>query len=161
MRGRVDDGRRHRELLLHAVGKVGDEFFRFVGEVHEVEQFFGALVGGVAIETVHATDEAEVFGCGEAAEEGEAFRDNADLTLEFERMGGEVEAEELDLAGGGSEQAGEHFDGGGLPCSVGSEEAEELTGSDAEADAVDGGELAEAAGEVVRGDGGCFHLGQG
>ena len=61
--GAVDDGGGERELFLHAVGEVGDELFRLVGEVHEVEEFFGAAVGGFAIEAVHAADEAEVFGC--------------------------------------------------------------------------------------------------
>src|SRR5439155_19064074 len=33
----VDDGGGERELLLHAVGVVGDERFRPVGELHEIE----------------------------------------------------------------------------------------------------------------------------
>jgi hypothetical protein len=158
---RVDDSGSEREFLLHTVGKVGDEFFRFAGEVHEVEQFFRAPVGGVAIEAIHAADEAEVLGRCEAAEEGKAFRDDADLAFELKRVRREVEAEQLNLAGCGREQAGEHFDCRGLPSAVRAEKAEELPGRDAEADAVNGGELAEATGKVVRGNGWSVHLGQG
>ena len=60
---------------------------------------------------------------------------------------GEVFAEDVDAAGGGGEQAGEHLDGGGFACAVGAEEAEELAGSDGEIDVADCGELAETAGE--------------
>ena len=98
---------------------------------------------------------------GEAAEERQAFGDDADLALDFEGMGGEVEAEDLDVAGGGREQAGEHFDGGGFAGAVGAEEAEELARGDGEGDVIDGGEGAEAAGEVADGDGGRIHWRQG
>ena len=114
-----------------------------------------------AIEAVHAADEAQVFRGGEAAEKREAFGDDADLALDFEGMGGEVEAEKLDVARGGREQPGHHFDGGGFAGSIGSEEAEELTRSDVEGDVIDRGEGAEAAGEVADGDGGRIHWRQG
>ena len=91
--------------------------------------------GGGGVEAVHAADEAEVFGGGEAAEEGEAFGDDADLAFHFDGVCGDcVEAEDLDGAGGGREQAGEHLDGGGFTCAVGAEEAEELAGGDGEVD---------------------------
>ena len=146
--GAVDDGGGEGEFLLHAVGEVGDEFFCFVGEAHELEELGGAGGGGGGVEAVHAADEAEVFGCGETAEEGEAFGDDADLALDFDGVGGGVEAEDLDAAGGGSEEAGEHLDGGGFAGAVGAEEAEELAGRDGEVDVLNGGEVAEAAGEA-------------
>jgi len=62
--GAMNDGGGEGELFLHAVGKVGDELFGFGREVHEVEKLVGTVGGGGAVETVHATDEAEVFGCG-------------------------------------------------------------------------------------------------
>ena len=157
--GAVDDGGGEGEFFLHAVGVVGDEFFGFAGEAHEVEEFGGAGGGGGGVEAVHASDEAEVFGGGEAAEEGEAFGDDADLALDFDGVGDGVEAEDLDGAGGGSEQAGEHLDGGGFAGAVGAEEAEELAGSDGEVDVLNGGEFAEAAGEAG-GDDGRDHVGE-
>jgi hypothetical protein len=65
----------------------------------------------------------------------------------------------LNAAGGGGEESGEHFDGGGLACSVRAEEAEELAGRDGEIDVLNGREVAETAGEVGGGDGGN-HLGE-
>jgi hypothetical protein len=156
----VDDGGGEGELFLHAVGEVGDEFFCFTGEAHELEEFGGADGGGGGVEAVHAADEVQVLGCGEAAEEGQAFGDNADLTLEFHGAGSGVEAEDLDGAGGGCEQAGEHLDGSGLAGAVGAEEAKELAGGDGEVDVLDGGEVAEAAGEIGCDDG-WDHLGEG
>ena len=87
--GAVDDGGGEGEFFLHAVGEVGDELFCFVGEAHELEELVGAGGGGGGVEAVHAADEAEIFGCGEAAEEGEAFGDDADLALDFDGVGGE------------------------------------------------------------------------
>ena len=108
----------------------------------------------VGVEAVHAADEVEIFGCGESAEEREAFRDDADLALDLDGVSGGVEAEDLDAAGGWSEEAGEHLDGGGLACAVGAEEAEELAGRDGEVDVLNGGEVAESTREACGGDGG-------
>jgi hypothetical protein len=80
----VDDGGGKRELLLHAVGEVGDQLARFVGELHEVEELSGAAQGGFAVEAVHAADEVKILGGSEAAHEGHAFGDDADLALEIE-----------------------------------------------------------------------------
>jgi hypothetical protein len=151
--GAVDDGGGEGEFFLHAVGEVGDEFFCFAGEVHELEEFFGAGSGGGGVEAVHATDKAEVLGCGETAEEGEAFGDNADLAFDFDGVGECVETEDPDTAGGGGEEAGEHLDGGGFAGAVGAEEAEELAGRDGEIDVLNGGEVAESPGEALGGDG--------
>ena len=157
----MDDGGGKGELFLHAVGEIGDEFLWLVGEVHEVEELVGALVGGIAFEAVHASDEAKIFRRSEAAEEGEAFGKDADLTFDVEGVGGEVDAEEVDAAGGGSKEAGEHLDGGGFAGTVGAEESKELTGGDVEGDIVDSGEGPEAAGEVAEGDCGRVHWSTG
>ncbi len=82
--GAVDDGGGEREFFLHAVREVGDELFGVAGEGHEVEQLGGALSRWFRVEAVHAADEVEVLGRGEAAEEGEAFGDDADLALELD-----------------------------------------------------------------------------
>ena len=155
----VDDGGGERELALHAVGEIGDKLFAVVGEAHEVEEFFGSGARGIGVEAVHAADKGEVFGRGETAEKRHALGDDTDLALERDGVLREVFAEDFDAAGGGGEQAGEHLDGGGFACAVGAEEAEELAGCDGEVDAVDGGEVAEAAGKGGGLDGGR-HCGQ-
>ncbi len=48
--------------------------------------------------------------------------------------------------GTGREQPGEHLDGGGFPRAIGAEEAEELSGGDAQVDVVNGHEFPETAG---------------
>src|ERR1700732_1625480 len=40
---------RHGELLLHAMGVIGHEFFWLICELHEVEQLDGPLGGSFAI----------------------------------------------------------------------------------------------------------------
>src|SRR5882762_4112096 len=100
----VNDGCGESQLLLHAVGEVGDEFFGFAGEAHEFEELFAALERGGAVEAVHLANETEVFRGGEAAEEGQAFGYDADLALDFDGVSGEVHSEDLNAAGGGCEQ---------------------------------------------------------
>src|SRR2546430_17084925 len=60
--------------------------------------------------------------------------------------------------GGGTaaerQKAGEHFDDGGFSAAVGTEEAEDLSLFDPEADVVDGREVAEAPDQMFGGDGG-------
>ncbi len=102
--GAVDDGGGEGEFFLHAVGEVGDELAGFVGEAHEFEQLGGAGGGGGGVEAVHAADEAQILGCGEAAEEGEAFGDDADLTADVGGVGGGIESEDIYAAGGGCER---------------------------------------------------------
>src|SRR5262249_18994742 len=140
----VNDGGGERELLLHAVRVVSDEGFGAISELHELEEFFGTLASDVAIEAVHLADESEVFGAVEALEEAHALRDDANLALHFDRVGGEIDAEKVHAAGRGSEQAGKHFDGGGFAGAVGSKESEELAGGDLQVDVVYGGKGAEA-----------------
>jgi hypothetical protein len=127
-----------RQLFLHAVGIVGDQFLGLIGELHEVEQLGGALGGGGAVQAIHASGEVEELGAGEAAEQRHAFGDDADLALDVYGIGVEIETENFDSPGTGREQPGEHLDGGGFSRAVGAEEAEELSGRDAQVDAVDG-----------------------
>src|ERR1700733_11982442 len=101
--GAVDGGGGGGEVFLHAVREVGDEFFCFASKRHEVEQFGGTGGGGADVEAVHATDEAEILGCGETAEESEAFGDDTDLTLDFDGVGDGIQTEDLNAAGGGCE----------------------------------------------------------
>ena len=49
----------------------------------------------------------------------------------------------------GASRPGQHLDGGGFSCAVGAEEAEELSGGDAQVDVVDGHEIAETAAEAL------------
>ena len=52
------------------------------------------------------------------------------------------------LSARGRQQAGQHFDGGGLAGAVGAEKAEELPGGDAEVHILHGNEVSEAASQI-------------
>ena len=64
-------------------------------ELHEIEQLGGALRGGVAIEAVHAADEVQIFGAGEASEEGHAFGNDANLAFYVDGILHQIDAENL------------------------------------------------------------------
>jgi hypothetical protein len=55
---------------------------------------------------------------------------------------------EEDASAGGLEEAGEHLDGGALAGAVGAEIAQDLAGTDGEADRVHGGGTDEGLGEI-------------
>src|ERR1700758_4529949 len=69
-------------------------------------------------------------------------------------MSVEIEPENFDSSGTGCKQSGEHLDRGRFPCAVGAQEAEELSGSNAQVHAVHGNEFSETAGQALSADGG-------
>src|SRR5580704_14025881 len=152
--GSMNHGRCQGELLLHAVGVVGDELFVLVRELHEIEQLGGAPGGGYPVEAIHSSGETEELSTGETSEQSHAFGHDANLTLDVDRMSVEIEAEDFDLAGTGRQQSCEHLDRGGFPRAVWAEKAEELSGRDAQVDTVDCNQLPEAASQGVGADGG-------
>ena len=64
-----------------------------------------------------------------------------------------MEAQNGDLSGGGLVEALDTGQQRGLAGAVGADDAEDLTIGDLEADVVDGGQAAEATGDVGAGDG--------
>src|SRR4051812_3833274 len=93
----------HGELLLHSVRVVRDKLFGLVGELHELEQLDGALGGGLAIKTVHASGIAQEFSSGQAAEQSHSFGNDADLALHLDRIRIEIDTQNLDPPGSGGE----------------------------------------------------------
>ena len=118
------------------MGAGGGEGAAAVFQAEGVEQLRGARAGFVARHAVDIAGEQEVLFDGEVVEEAEIFGQDADAALEFERVAGGIEAADVDLAGGGGEQSGEHFDGGGLPGAVGSQEGADVAGVDFEIESV-------------------------
>src|ERR1700751_639649 len=80
----VDDSGGEGQFLLHAMRVIGNELLGLVGELHEIEEFGGALGGGLTIEAVHAADKIQILRAGEPSEEGHAFGYDADLALDFD-----------------------------------------------------------------------------
>ncbi len=84
------------------------------------------------------------------AKQRHPFGHNADVPLYFERVGDQVLAKDLDGAGAGGKQPGQHFDGGRLACAIGTKKAEELSGLDSQIKVVNGCKSVEGAGELLR-----------
>ena len=91
---------------------------------------------------VAAVDE-QVLPDGELEVEGVLLRDDAEPAADRRAVGGRVQAEDAQLAGGGRGDAADHPHGRGLARAVGAEEAERLARRDVDVDAVDRGEVAE------------------
>jgi hypothetical protein len=98
--------------------------------------------------------EFEKLGAGKAIEEQRFIRHQADAFLNFELVALHGQAEQLDRPGIGRDEAGEHADGGGLPCSIGPEKSEETAAGNGEAEAIDGGLGSVEFSEVANLDGG-------
>ena len=115
------------------------------GEVEVSEQVGPALGSGGAGQVAQAG--VDVFGDGEAAEDGGLLRHVAEPGARAapERVAGNVAAVEADLAALGAQQAREHAEGGGLAGAIGAEQADDLAERDAEREVVHDDAAAEAA----------------
>ena len=144
----VDNGGGEGKFLLHAVGIIGDELVGLIGELHELEELCRAPGAGVAVEAVHAADEGQVLGSGQAAKESQTLGYDADLAFNVDDLVLEVEPQNFNSARGRSQQPGQHLDGGGLAGAVGAEKTEELSGGDAEVHILHGDKVSEAASQI-------------
>ena len=106
------------------------------------------------LEPVHAADELEELRAGETVEEQRFVGDEADAALDLEIIAGQLEAEDLDGAAVGGNEAGEHADGGRFAGAIGAEEAEERAARDLQVDAVHGGLRAVKLLQIAGEDGG-------
>src|SRR5690348_14633728 len=86
----VDHRGCQRELFLHAMRIVRDEFLRLAIELHEFEELGGALGGSFAVETVHPPGKIQVLGAREPPEKGHAFGNDAYLPFDFDAIRTEI-----------------------------------------------------------------------
>ncbi len=148
----VKQGERERGFLAHAVRALIDEGMAAVFEGERAQQLIGAGVGFAASESVDGAGEKEVLLDGEGGEESEGFGQHSDEALDGDGIDRHVMTGDEDLARGGLEQAGEHFEGSGFAGSVGTEEGADGAGGDFEVKAIDCRVLAVALGEIPAGD---------
>src|SRR6476646_6809409 len=127
-----------------------------VREFHELQQFSGALCSDISIEAIHASGKIQVLRTGEASEQSHSFRNDADLALHLDKMGGKIEAENLHSARRRGHQACQHLDGRRFSGAVRAKKTVELSWLDVEVHVLNGSEVAEPAGEPCSEDGG-FH----
>ncbi len=152
--GVVGDGGEDLDFLAHAFGKGFGAGFGEVFEAVAFEQLEGAPFGCAG---------AESFQRGEVGDDGPGlhFLVEAFLLGEVAEALADEEgrglAENADGAAGGADDLEDHPDGGGFAGAVRAEETVDGAGGDREADVVDGGEFAEALGDVGEFESGFAH----
>jgi hypothetical protein len=126
------------DLLAHAVAVVDNEFVGRGLEVEDGEQLVGPLGGRLVVHPAEQRRVGQQLTPSEAVEQAEVLREHPDPSLHLTRLGPDVPAVDQDPAGIGTEQPGDHPEGGGLPGTVGAEQAEERAAGDVEVERVDG-----------------------
>jgi hypothetical protein len=122
----------------------------------EVKTEFLQRLGDVVLDRpqlIEAGDEFEVLADRQVLVERELLRHVADLALDAQALGADVEAEHRAFAFVGREQAAHDADGGGLARAVGAEEADDLAFRHRHRDVVDNGLVAEALDQPMDVDG--------
>ena len=145
----MNDSAGNAETLLHAAGEAVDEGIGFGGEADLGNGVVnaGGELGGV--ELVATGEVVDIFPDFEIAVDGEEVREVADVLLGFGGLAGDINVVDGDGAGSGSEQSGDHFEGGGFAGTVGADEAEDFAGGDVEGEMVGGDKSGRGAGLVV------------
>ena len=154
--GFVDEAAGDFEAAAHAAG---EHFDGFVGPLEEVDFFEELVDDGAAFVAGHAVELGEdghVFFGGEVKVGSHGLGDDADDFADVVGMACDVDAVDGGLTGGDGDEGGEHADEGGFSGAVGAEESEDFAVVDVEGEGIDGGEVAEAFGEVLDIDGEQF-----
>src|SRR6266446_5208412 len=152
--GLMEHGAAESETLLPAARKLRGQAIQIGCEAVELDNFVDAALQARGLQAVDAAVELQVFRDGQVVVETEILRHVADVLADRFGIGADVEAFHEGGTAAEWQKAGEHLDDGGFSAAVGAEETEDFAFFNAEADVVDGGEVAEAAHEVLRGDGG-------
>lgn len=161
------------QLALFAVGEVAGEVVALGFEADELEEFHGAFLAGLLrlleagaaqqcrpeafLGSRVAADE-DVLEDRHVGEQADVLEGAGDAGLGHQvGLGREDGALVGDRAFRGDVQAGEAVEEGGLAGAVGADEADDLAGVDGEVDRADGGEAAEAHGDVAGFEYRCRH----
>ena len=146
--GLVQDGDRQGEPLLEPQGELSRRRVQVRAQAEAFREFVDPGACPVSGKVEDLGMEIEVLPDRQLAVEREGLRHVADPIAGGQVVGVHGLAEELRLALGGGEKAGEHLHRGGLAAAIRAEESEDLAAADGEAHAIDGGEAAEALREV-------------
>jgi hypothetical protein len=145
----VHQRRGDEHLLLHAFRELAEALIDGLRQVEAIEHLLDSVRGAVLRQVVERRDQLEVLPRRQRLVQRRGFRDVADALLDLERLGHDVEAGHGGPSAIGLDHAGENLDGGRFPGPVGTEKAEDLTGGDAQVEAVQSHPAAIAAPEVV------------
>ena len=151
--GSVDEGRGEIEAALHAAGIRADGAIGGVFEVDNGEQFVDALAAYNAAHAKETRLKREQFPAGLHVVETRLLESHADAVPHGACVGEDVEAVDACVAGGGTQQRGEHTNGGRLAGAVLPEETEDRSRRDVEVDAIDGAHLIEVLDQTLGPDG--------
>ena len=149
---RVHDGDSQRQALADAERQIQRALVEISAQSEAADQIGDARLRRAGRQMEQMRVQIEVLSHRQLGVERERLRHVADARPRLHVAGIDRLAEQQRLAVGGGQQAGQHFHGRRLAAAVGAEEAEDLAALDGEADAVDGGEVAEADSQVVGDD---------
>jgi len=157
--GVVDERTGQRHLLAHAAREALATLVLVRPETKPVGKLAGGLAGGHRIDAPKTGDELEIFERRQLVVDHRLVGNPRHLALGGDRVGERVDAENIDRAGIGAEQADDHAQRRGLAGAVRPDESVELAGADRKVEVIDGGtieSLAEPA-ERKRRAGYCIH----
>ncbi len=145
--GIVQQGGGDEDALLHALGVERDGRVAPGFEAEQGEEPVGLEVDEGLGQVAQAADELEVLEAGEVGVDVGLLGDVAEGGAVGLEIVADALAFEEHLAVGGLEEAGDDLDGGGFAGAVGTDVADDLAGTEAKADVVDGGKATIAFGE--------------
>ncbi len=149
----VHDRGAEGHALFPAAGQAAGELVLLALESRERHHPLLHLVAFPLVDAVHSREEVEILVDREIVVEREFLRHVADALAYGLSAHAAALAGEFHLARGDVEQAAEHLDGGGLASSIGAQEPVDLSVADLNIHVMDGGERAEAFGQILRADG--------
>ena len=107
-----------------------------VGDPERVRELGDPRLRNVRLDSPQAGVDVEVATAGQRAVDDRILEDDAACPPGCERLGRDVEAREARRARRGRDRRRQHPDRGRLACTVGAEQAEDLSGGDLEVDAL-------------------------
>ena len=143
---------RQGQALLHPLAQPPD---LVPGALVQLQQFQIAINLLPRIQRLVEPGEVEQVVAGaHPGVEARRLGQQADALVQALGLPGRIQAQHRSFAVGGGDHPGQHPHRGGLAGAVGSEQAQDLAGTDLEVQAVDGQGLFEMLGQAVGGDGG-------
>ena len=149
-RGAWTSGAGQGDLLGHPGRVVDDQLVAGVGEAQGDQQLLGALGDELAVHPAQQARIGHQLSTGQAVEQPEPVGQHPDPRLGSDRVGPDVDTQDLRRPFVGAEQAGGHGQRGGLACTVRTHEAEERPPRHVEVEVVDGHHRSETLGEAPK-----------
>jgi hypothetical protein len=154
----VHQAARDLDAAAHAAGEVLDGLVGPRRQLDRGQELGDEPLAPLAWHAVQLGVDEQVLLGGELEVAGHRLRDDADGAAHGVGLVEHIGAGDARRAARRRQQGGEHADQRRLAGAVGAEHAEDFALADGEGDAVDGGEVAEALGEVVDLDGRGGHV---